>query len=231
MKRRFLLLIVICILLSGCNKGKELKIKTIKPDQDIKEEIVTPIYQDNNDTPIGIYSLNGNTLTKLTNINKKLNIEEDIGIFQLYPSNEEIVYLDKNFGESYYEKWNYYKQDKNLKEGFNIKFHLSTGENISYNMLYPSDCMNRWEHLMNYLYDDYLNRGKGFYSHIENNEYNDNTLFTSIKLQSSYQVSEIDSPILLTVFTYDTEDDFDENKEYRGNSSYTITICPEGINC
>ena len=91
--------------------------------------------------------------------------------------------------------------------------------------------MNRWEHLMNYLYDDYANKGKGFYSHIENNEYNENTLFTAIKIQSSYQVDEIDSKILLTVFTYDTEDDFDESGEYRGNSSYTMTICLEGREC
>ena len=46
-----------------------------------------------------------------------------------------------------------------------------------------------------------------------------------------YQVGEVDSKILLTVFTYDTEDDFDENKEYRGNSKYTMTICLEGRKC
>ena len=83
--------------------------------------------------------------------------------------------------------------------------------------------MDKWEHLMTYLYDDYANRNKSFYSHIENNEYNENTLFTAIKLQSSYSCSEITSNIYLTVFTYDTEDDF-ENNEYRGNSKYTITI-------
>ena len=222
----FLLMLVIC--LCGCEK-EEVKIEeTTKPDVQ-KEEVET--YKDLNQTPIGIYSLNGNQLTRLTTITKKPVIEEDLGVFQIYPSNENTITLNKNFGESYYEQWQGYKKDTNLKVGFNLKFHLSTGEDVSYNIYSPADCMNRWEHLMNYLYDDYQNRGKSFYSHIENNEYNSNTLFTAIKIQSSYQVGEIDSKILLTVFTYDTEDDFDENHEYRGNSSYTMTICLEGREC
>lgn len=228
--KKILLIICIFIIMSGCSQKKELEIKTIKPDTNIKKEEVKPTYEDNNNTPIGIYQLDGEKLVKLKQINKKLIIEDDIGIFQLYPANEEVIYLEKPFSISYYEKWNYYKQDRDLKEGFNIKFHLNSGEEVSYNILSPSDCMNRWEHLMNYLYDDYENRAKSFYSHIENDQYNENTLFTSIKIQSSYQIYEIDSPIQLTVFTYDSADDFIDG-EYRGNSSYTMIICPDGVNC
>ena len=83
---------------------------------------------------------------------------------------------------------------------------------------------------MTYLYDDYNNFGKGFYSHIEKEQFNENTLMTSIKIQSSYSVDQINSKISLTVFTYDSEDDF-ENNEYRGNSSYTMDICLEGRAC
>ena len=50
-----------------------------------------------------------------------------------------------------------------------------------------------------------------------------NTLFTSIKLQSGSKCTEILPKLDLTVFTYDSEDDF-ENNEYRGNSKYTMTI-------
>ena len=227
--KKILLCGIMILFLCGCQKEEaNLEVKTIKPEVQ-KEEVET--YKDQNQTPIGIYSLNGNQLKKLTTITKKPVIEEDLGVFQIYPSNENTVTLNKNFGESYYKHWQEYKKDTNLKVGFNLKFHLSTGEDVSYNILSPADCMNRWEHLMNYLYDDYANRGKGFYSHIENNEYTTDTLFTAIKIQSSYQVSEIDSKILLTVFTYDTEDDFDENHEYRGNSFYTMTICLEGREC
>ena len=227
MKKMFIISCFFLLFLCGCEKTEpNMKVKTVTPD--VSPEEVVPAYEDQNQTPIGIYSLNGNTLTKLTTIHKQLKVEEDIGVFQVYPSNEDTIYLDKGFADSYYEKWISYQP---VKLGFNISFHLVSGEDVSYNILYPSDCMNRWEHLMNYLYDDYANRGKGFYSHIENDEYNENTLYTAIKIQSSYQVSEIDSAIKLTAFTYDSADDFDENGMYRGNSSYTMTICPSGIDC
>ena len=76
----FLLMLVIC--LCGCEK-EEVKIEeTTKPDVQ-KEEVET--YKDLNQTPIGIYSLNGNQLTRLTTITKKPVIEEDLGVFQIYP--------------------------------------------------------------------------------------------------------------------------------------------------
>ncbi len=229
MKKTFILLFI-PLLLCSCQKEKpNLEIKTVTPE--IKEEVLIPDYQDSNTTPIGIYQLNGNILTKLTTITKKPVIEEDLGIFQVYPANDDSITLNNSFADSYYNKWLEYKQDTNLKLGFNIKFHLNNGENVSFNILSPDDCMKRWEHLMTYLYDDYANRGKSFYSHIENNEYNENTLFTALKIQSSAQIDEIDSKIQLTVFTYDSEDDFDENQEYRGNSSYTLNICLEGRPC
>lgn len=224
--KKIILFLFMILFLCGCSQTTTEVSKEEKVD--IQKEEVSPVYQDQNQTPIGIYSLSGNTLTKLTTITKPLVVEEDIGIFQIYLSTDDSISLSKEFAESYYEEWNKYP---NIKLGFNVKFHLVTGEDVSYNILKPDECMKRWEHLMTYLYDDYQNRGKGFYSHIEDKDYNENTLFTAIKIQSSYQVSEIDSPIQLTVFTYDSEDDFDENSEYRGNSHYSIKICNQGIPC
>ena len=65
---------------------------------------------------------------------------------------------------------------------------------------------------------------------MESDEFNDNSIITSIKLQSSYSVDQVVSPIKLTVFTYDTDDDFIDN-EYRGNSFHTLTICINGRAC
>lgn len=76
---------------------------------------------------------------------------------------------------------------------------------------------------MNYIYDDYANRNKSFYSHLETTDITDSTLFTSFKMQSSYKCDMISSNIILSVFTYDSDDDF-LNNEYRGNSIYSITI-------
>lgn len=222
-KIKYLLLILSIFLITGCTNQEEkepIKEEPIKEYKDV--EVSAPTYTDNNTTPISFYRLQGNKLIKLTELTKKLNVEEDIGIFQVYPSNEDEIVLNKSFSEAFYDEWQKYNQNNNIKIGFNIKFSLAN-ENISYNIFSPSNTFDKWEYLMNYLYDDYANRGKGFYSHIEENEYNESTLFTALKIQSSYQCNEITSPIQVTVFTYDSDDDF-ENNEYRGNSKQTFTI-------
>ena len=234
MKKIFILCVLFLALFCGCDHKSSSSRDVVDEGekQVVEDTSPTLVYQDENPMPIGIYQLKGNRLTKLHQITITPVVEEDIGIFQLYPSSDEEIILEEDFGSSFYHKWLEYNPDNKIKMGFNIKFHLSTtGEDVSYNMFSPNDTMLRWEHLMNYLYDDYANLGKSFYSHIENEEYTDSTLFTSIKLQNSYQVHEIDSKIELTVFTYDSEDDFLENQEYRGNSSYTFDICIQGFDC
>jgi hypothetical protein len=88
--------------------------------------------------------------------------------------------------------------------------------------------MDKWEYFMAYIYDDYLNRYNGWYSHIEPEEYNESTLFTAIKLQCGGYMNQIHSPVKFSVFTYDSEDDFLDG-HYRGNSISTITICMNGL--
>lgn len=223
--KKILVIVVILLTICGCAKKDEVKQETKKEEK--KEEVIEDTYKDENTTPIGIYNLQGNTLTKLTKINKTPVVEQDLGVFQIYPSNEDTVVLSKAFGPAFYDEWNKYQ---NIKLGFNLKFTLSDGRNISYNIFSPENTFDQWEYLMNYLYDDYNNYGKSFYSHIEKEEFNENTLMTAIKLQSSYSIDQVNSKITLTVFTYDTEDDF-ENNEYRGNSKYSMDICLEGRAC
>lgn len=222
--KKLLLVLIVLLIVCGCTKKEEVK---EKPKEEKKEIVEKDTYKDENKTPIGIYKVQGNTLTKLTKINVTPVVEQDMGVFQIYPSNEDNLTIDKGFGLAFYDEWNKYN---NIKLGFNIRFSLADGRNISYNIFSPENTFDQWEYLMTYLYDDYNNFGKGFYSHIEKEQFTENTLMTSIKIQSSYSVDQINSKISLTVFTYDTEDDFDNN-EYRGNSSYTMDICLEGRPC
>lgn len=219
--KKVLFTLLVLLLLTGCEKEKE---KIIKKEKKVEEKTIgTKItYKDLNNTPIGIYKLNGNSLTKLTEDTYNLVSMEDIGVFQIFPSNENTITIN-SFGTDFYNNWKNYNINNNLKIGFNIKYELNNGEKLSYNVLSPSNNFDHCEYLMNYLYDDYVNQGKGFYSHIEDKDMNENTLFTSIKLQSSGQITDIKDKIELTVFTYDSEDDFLDN-EYRGNSKYTYTI-------
>ena len=79
-------------------------------------------------------------------------------------------------------------------------------------------------YIYNYLYDDIHQPDGAWYSHVEENQVTNETIYSSIKLYAAEKTNEISSPITLTVFTYDTADDFDESGMYRGNSKYTITI-------
>ena len=216
------ILIILSLVLLCCACGKVEKTKIVKREKKPKEEVKVPEYNDLNNTPIAFYSLSGNTLTKLNTINKNVSPLDDIGIFQIYPSTEDKIILNENFGLSFHNKWQEFNTNNNLKMGFNIKFNTNE-ETISYNIFSPSNTFEKWQYLMNYLYDDYANMGKSFYSHIEDNEYNGNSLFTSFKMQAA-EIDKITSKIELTVFTYDGEDDFVDN-EYRGNSKYTLNIC------
>lgn len=216
MKKLSILIIISLLLTTACFNKEVEKINTKRK---VKVDEIKETYKDSNNTPIGIYNLENNSLKKLTTLTKHLNVEEDIGIFQIYLSNEDNIQLNTNFGESFHNEWIKYN---NIKQGFNIKYTLTNNETTSYNILTPDNTFDHWEYLMNYLYDDYANRNKSFYSHIESQDYNNETLFTAIKMQSSAKCNEIKT-IELTAFTYDSEDDF-LNNEYRGNSKATLII-------
>ena len=214
--KRLILLFSLVLVLTGCKSKKE-NIEIIEPIETVEEEK----YVDLNNTVIGLYKEKGNKLELIHEYKTNIKSGKDVGIFQIYPSKDETVILNNGFGNSFYNSWIAVPNYNNLKIGFNVKYKLTTGEQVSYNIL---DYNVIYRELYNYLYDDYANRNKSWYSHIEEKDYNENTLFTSIKLYGS-TVDNIDSKITLTVFTYDTLDDFDENNEYRGNSSYSIEIC------
>ena len=218
MKKSIIFILIISLLLTACHKEeKEAPKETPKKEEKQVEKVET--YKDLNNTPIGIYTLENNNLKKITNITKHLNVEEDIGTFQIYLSNDDNITLNSNFGEAFYNEWIKYK---NIKQGFNIKYTLKNNQTTSYNIFSPKETFNYWEYLMNYLYDDYANKDKSFYSHIEETDYNNNSLFTAFKMQAAYKCNDIKT-IELTAFTYDTEDDF-VNDEYRGNSKATLII-------
>ena len=220
-KLKLIIIFLIPILfICGCDKKEEKKEKK----KEEKQEVIVkePEYQDSNNTPISIYSLRGNQLVKLTEDTKNLQVLDDIGLFQIYPSNEDTITIN-SFGSDFYNEFSKYNTNNNLKIGFNITFETTTNETISYNILGPNNTFDKWEYLMNYLYDDYANMGKSFYSHIEEQDLHEDTLFTAIKMQCGGKINEIKDKIELTVFTYDTEDDFLDGK-YRGNSKYTYTI-------
>lgn len=228
MKNKILFcLLILCCGCSIFNKKEEPK---KEPKNDIKDEIKEedipkePEYIDDNNTPIGLYERNGSKLKLLSEFNSKVQVKKDIKTFQAFPSKEsEINHSGKRYADYYFEKYNEVNQERKYKTGFNLKYTLNDGTEISHNIFGPSTTQTYYDYIEIYLYDAYKHRNDSFYSHIEERDYNDETIITSIKLTAGSKFNDIKSKIVLTVFTYD-EDDFDENNEYRGNSKYSVVI-------
>ena len=228
MKNKVLVLMfLMCCACSFTKKNEDVKKPSenhieekVQDDVDIKDE-----YIDDNNTPIALYEKNGSSLKILNEFSSKIMTKKDIKTFQAFLSNEPLIsYAGKKYANFYYEKYNEINKDHKYKVGFNLKYTLNDGTVISQNIFNPSTTQTNYDYIEVYLYDAYKHRNDSFYSHIEEKEYNDDTLITSIKLTAGSKFNDIKSKIILTVFTYD-DDDFDEvTKEYRGNSKYSIAI-------
>lgn len=217
MKR--VLIICLCLLLCACGSKENIEVEKNSNNKKNTKE-VKEVYQDNNNTVVGLYKERGNKLELVTDYSTDISSSKDIDVYQIYFSNERNINLDSVFGMSYYNMLNSL-DNPNIKVGFNIKYSLDNGEIINQTVLNPSQTIQN-EYIFLYLYDDYKNRNTNFYSHIEDSEYDDSTLFTSVKVFAN-KVDNLSSDIEFTVFTYDTDDDFEEGN-YRGTSKYTINI-------
>lgn len=212
---KLLLLLILIFSTTSCQK-KTTETYSKEPviSKDNQEEIIK--YQDDNPIKIGLYQNN-----KLVhNYKVSLSDHKDIGIFEIYYTNDETLNDNnqKRAWNNYYQK---YSDISKYKIGFNISFK-TINETIDYLVLDPSE-MHHTDYLYYYLYDDIHQANNSWYSHLETQNISASTIYSSIKLYLANRTYEIISPITLTVFTYD-EDDFDENNHYRGNSSYTISI-------
>ena len=204
----------------------ELQVENNTQNEEKSSEVIKePEYVDDNPIKIGLYIKDGNY--------KKLlkdeyycgwEPEEVLGIFYAAYTNEEII-----SGSSFNTVWkkylnNYTNIDK-YRIGYNIKFTMDTGEIIDQTILNPDHAYLMYPEIQFYLYDDInLVPGKRYY-HVTSDEMNENTICSSVKLVGDKKTPNIISDIELTVFTYDSSDDFDPNTgKYRGNSHYTVII-------
>lgn len=227
MKSKISLLILAILLISGCSffqkeENIELKEKPVEQKEEIVEE---PEYFDDNTIKVAFYNKNGYSLSLAHDYNGPITVKKDITTFQVFFSNEDQVqFSNMKFGEFFYNTFNEINPEKKYKIGFNLSYDLIDGTHISQNIFGPSTTQTNYDYIEVYLYDSYKHRNDSFYSHIEEYEFNDETLTTSIKLTAGSKFNDISSRITLSVFTYD-EDDFDDvTNEYRGVSKYSLSI-------
>jgi len=200
-------------------KDNPIKMDNIKPNlSEEKNE-----YKDENPIQIGLYKYYGYNKNRelITEFSNFWNYYNDISSFEVFFTKENSI-TGKNFQDTFKEYYEKYTNIENYKIGYKVSF-ITNNEEINKIILSPKDTEEFFEYLEIYLYDDYHRQKGVWYSHTTEEEYNENTLLTSIKLTTGKLINEIISDITVTAFTYDY-DDFDENDNYRGISKYTIVV-------
>lgn len=211
MKKILIGLLILSIF--GCNNKVNIDDNKIndKPNDEVIE------YKDINPIILGIYNENRKLIN---NYSAKFVSKKDITWLSIFPTQEENL-TNTESKQIWEDIWKS-NIDKGYRFGIELIYTLSNGEKIEQTILKPSD--NKYfDYLEVYLYDGY-NATTKWFDHLDDEEFNDRTVFTSIKLTGGKLINEIDSNISLRVFTYDTKDDFDINNKYIGNSFTSVII-------
>ncbi len=221
--KKIVIVLFMIFLLVGCNVDdvKEENTSNVVEEQ---KEVVDDEYVDNNPIKVGIYMYT-NSYTNRKRLNEyttswELNV--DLCSLEVFYTNESEI-----LGSNFKTLWNEYKDNyENIggyRIGYYINFETRNEGVIDKYILSPSDTGDIYNYLQIYLYDDIHQEDGAWYSHITEDEYNSDSILTSIKLTGSTDTDDIISDISLTVFTYDG-DDFDEEGKYIGASKDTIII-------
>ncbi len=226
MKKVVIIIILLCFLLVGISpliKTKLFnKIDDNKEGEEVIKEEEEDTYIDDNKIILGLYKdyHNGKERVLIKEYESNFEYHKDISSFEVYYTNEESI-----SNESQIKLFDRYKDNyENVLDyriGYKVSFNTIDGM-VSKTVLSPKDTNDFYNILEVYLYDDYHRNG-GWYSHTTEEEFNKDTLLTSIKLTAGKEVDKITSDITLEAFTY-MEEDIDELGNYKGNSKYLITI-------
>ena len=217
--KKYILIVLCLFLLVGCSKKEEIVNDNIeeKGEETITEEPKDE-YIDDNQIKVGLY-MNGKLMNEY---NKSFIANADIASFDVYFTNETDVGSSntKNNFNKYYQN---YSGIEKYKIGYYVSFE-SDGKKHEKVVLDPDVEFALSPYIYLYLYDDIHQPDGSWYSHVTKEEFNDNTILSSIKLYLAEKGNEITSPITVEVFTYDGEEDFDEEGYYRGVSSHKVII-------
>ena len=146
---------------------------------------------------------------------------KDIGSFEVIASDDEL--LDGSFfGDIFGAAWKRWPNAGLCKIGYTLRYTLDDGSEIRYSMLSPKH-IEHTEYIECWLYDDYHREPHKFYSHLKGSSMKSDTLITSIKLTAGKQIAHV-TDIWLTAFICTSLDDFDEDRNYIGNTACTIHI-------
>lgn len=222
------IIIVVLILIIGIigviflKNSKKME-NTNEPVNEVVEEPKQPEYVDDNPITIGLYNGSNSKRVLVKDFKSKWPSKKDIETFTALFTNDETVsngYIQNVF----YEYYNKYENPSNYHIGYHIKFTIDDGTTLQQTILTPKDTEVLYDYLETYMYNGPQKKIGQWYSHVTEEEYTESTILASIKLTAGSLIHKITSDIELTAFTYNGLDDFDENGNYRGNSSYKILV-------
>lgn len=228
MKR--IILILFTLFLSGCSikldhVDNKVDINRVKEEKDPIPLEPIEEYKDENPVQITLYT--EDNLGVLNKASREMQLpwemKKDIIVFgSLFCTD------DKKDADYFQNIWkacaDAYEDSTKYKVGWQVSFSLTDGSKITQIINKPSDVEYFYDYLEIYLYDSANVPINTWYSHLLDDQMNENTIMTSIKLTAGSKYQEIDGPIEVKVFTYDSEDDFLEDGSYRGQSFYEVTI-------
>lgn len=154
---------------------------------------------------------------------------KDIMCFEVINTHEETI-PGKVFKYLWEPIWFATEEASHYRIGYCIDFTLNNKESggktkVHKMILEPDDTLEYKEYMEFYLYDDYHQTPGVWYSHVEQSQYGDDTLLTSIKFTAGKNVAAIDGEVTLTAFMYDPEaKQFDASGDFTGSSKQTITV-------
>ena len=230
------------LLLAGCgNNDKETTASAAQTTSaaasaSTAETTAAPELPDiENYKPVRLYEMDysENKAVLVKEYSSQWSVAEDIGVFGAFCSEEDEIYFDSEV-EAHQKDWDSISDVGDYKIGYNISFKAD-GEKHSITILSPADIEDSGDLFMGdmatdevtgylgvWVYDDYNQEG-GWYSHVLPEEYNDDTLLTSIKLHPTPDSDKIED-LKLTVFSYSSPLEFDENMQYNGAVRYIVSI-------
>ncbi len=213
--KKILLLFSISFILIGCSNNDEVNVivndnNNIEP---IKEEKIEEEKID-----IGMYLYTGSGRDLIDNYETDFILNQDLVSIEVY--NTTISSLSNAKQKDLW--YQYYDQYKSLnpKIAYHIKFSTTDSGIIDKTIYSPSDTEDIYDYMQIYLYDDINQEDNTFYIHISEDEFNDNTILSSIKLTGSTKTDNINSDIELGAFMYtDINTDY-----YDTNNKYSVII-------
>ena len=245
MKRTGLILIMLTVcacLMSGCGKGKEPETKAAETTgADVTTEAVTTTQpaKPGNDKPVYLYYMDygSSTARRIKTYETEMTAEEDIGIFAAIAVDRSSFAFEEEYGSEIgmqQETWDSVNTAGKYRIGYQISFDVD-GEHKVYTILSPSDVADEPYLFMGdvdtdevtgylgiWLYDDYHQDG-GFYDHVDPDEYDDDTLLTSIKLRFTPD-SDAMSNLVLEAFSYSNTLEFDSDGHYNNTYGSRVSI-------